>query len=369
MKHYARNPLIYAPLLPVEVVFHPSWWRHNEGITFDEDFFFHPARRVEDEWRMEHALYERWGRFGLGECHDRELPLIGPVHLAAGYMLSAMLGCRVEFAEDASPQVIPADIKRLETSRESPFDSEPFRRCRAMIEALKSRFGYVEGDINWSGLLNHALDLRGQQFLIDMLDRPDEAARLVADLAAVVERFVRFLDETTGSSSVSVNRTVRHIAKPVHLHSECANVMISAALYEKYFLPIDTEWSRRMRPFGIHHCGADPHRFAASYAKVPHLDFLDVGWGGDVAVLRRHLPNTFLNLRLSPVEIAKQTTEQIRAVVRRLVHQSDNPYLTGVCCINMDRGVTDEKVTAVLEEVELLREEYRQSDPANAAAQ
>lgn len=42
----------------------------------------------------------------------------------------------------------------------------------------------------------------------------------------------------------------------------------------------------RHRPFGIHHCGTDPHRFATSYAKVPHLDFLDVGWGGDVKAVR-----------------------------------------------------------------------------------
>jgi hypothetical protein len=27
------------PLLPVEVVLHPSWWHAHAGITFDEDFF------------------------------------------------------------------------------------------------------------------------------------------------------------------------------------------------------------------------------------------------------------------------------------------------------------------------------------------
>jgi hypothetical protein len=209
--------------------------------------------------------------------------------------------------------------------------------------------------------LNTAIDLRGQEFLMDMVDSPDESARFVADLAAVTERFVQNMAQATGTTSISINRTVRHIPQAIYLHSECSNVMISTKLYEQIFLPFDVEWSRRLRPFGIHHCGADPHRFAQSYAKIPNLDFLDVGWGGNVPLLRQHLPRTFLNLRLSPVEISKQTPEQIRQTVRRLVHESANPWLTGVCCINMDENVTDQQVSAIFEEVECLRKEYKSS--------
>ena len=46
--------------------------------------------------------------------------------------------------------------------------------------------------------------------------------------------------------------------------------------------------------------------------------------------------------------------------VRRLVRDSGNPYLTGVCCINMDQHVTDEQIAAIFEEVESLREETAQ---------
>lgn len=355
---YVRNECLNAPMLPVDIVLHPSWWHCHEGITFDEDFFFHPARRVEVERRMERALYERWGRYGLGSHHDQDLPQIGPVHLAAGYIIAAMLGCPVKFFEDASPQVIPANLDRLDISREAPFASTTFRRYEALIESLKSRFGYVTGDIGWGGILNTALDLRGQAFLTDLVDVPDEAARFVADLAAVIEHFVRHMAQATGTTSISINRTVRHIPQPIYLHSECSNVMISTKIYEQFFLPFDMEWSRRLQPYGIHHCGADPHRFAQSYAKVPNLDFLDVGWGGDVSVLRRYLPLTFLNLRLSPVEIIKLSPEQIRQTIRTLVRQSENPWLTGVCCINMDQHVRDEQVAAIFDEVECLRQEY-----------
>lgn len=363
---YLRNESIRAGVLPVDIVLHPSWWHRHEGMTFDEDFFFHPARRVEDERKMERVLYERWGRYGLGEDRDKDVPWIGPVHLAAGYLTSDMFGCRIDYFEDTAPQVIPANIDRPESSRDAPFESPAFARYERLLDALKTRHGYVKGDIGWGGVLNTALDLRGQAFLMDLFDEPDEAARLVADVAAVAERFAQHVFQATGSTSISVNRNVRHIAEPVLLHSECSNVMISTDLYERFFLPIDVEWSGKYRPFGIHHCGADPHRFAESYAKIPHLDFLDVGSGGDVAVLREHLPRTFLNIRLSPVEIVQQTPDEIRKTVRRLVHESANPHLTGVCCINMDDQVTDGQVAAVFEEVEQLRDEYGAENPPHA---
>jgi len=55
-------------VLPVDVVFHPSWWNAHAGITFDEDFFCHPKKRVESERKMEAVLYDRFGRSACGRC-------------------------------------------------------------------------------------------------------------------------------------------------------------------------------------------------------------------------------------------------------------------------------------------------------------
>jgi len=134
--------------------------------------------------------------------------------------------------------------------------------------------------------------------------------------------------------------------------------MISTEDYERFLMSFDARWSLSHRPFGIHYCGADPHRYAQSFAKLPHLDFLDLGWGGDVTLLRKHLPNTFFNIRLSPVEIIHQTPNQISSIIRKLVKESSNPALTGLCCINMDHQGTDEQVTAIFQTAEDLRREF-----------
>ena len=198
---------------------------------------------------------------------------------------------------------------------EAAFRSPAARRLHSLIDALKTKFGYVVGDVNWAGVLNLALDLRGQAIFLDMEDRPEEVRIYFNNIAAVLERFTAGIAHETGTTSISVNRAVRHIAEPVFLHSECALTMISTAHYEAFLRPIDADWSLRRRPFGVHYCGADPHRYAEALAGLPHLDFLDVGWGGDVAALRAKLPRTFLNLRLSPVEIVDWSPARIHAIL------------------------------------------------------
>jgi hypothetical protein len=358
MKDFHKHSPLHNDMLPVDIVLHPSWWHRHTGITFDEDFFYHPKRRVEAERAMEKALYDRWGAFGLGRDRDQDIPYIGAVHLAAGFMVSEMMGCRVEYQQDAAPQVIEADLDSPAIQPEKAFQSAIFKRFQALLETLKTRYGYVKGDINWGGILNTAIDLRGQQLFMDMFDKPQELQGFFGGIAAVIERFVSGVAHETGTSSIAVNRNVGNIPAPVYLHSECSHTMISVKDYETYLLSFDAAWSEQFRPFGIHYCGNDPHRYAESFAKLPRLDFLDVGWGGDVAQLRRHLPHTFLNLRLNPVGITEQSVEEIRHIITELVNASGNPWLTGVCCINMDHQVSDEQIAAIFQTVADLRDEY-----------
>lgn len=352
------NQFIENNILPVDIVFHPSWWHKHTGISFDEDFFYHPLKRVEAEAKMEKELYERFGNFGLGEKKPEILPVIGAVHNAAGYIISEMLGCKIKYDDNAAPTVIPANKTELSLNVEDAFKSNAFKKLENLREKLKTKFGYLYGDINWGGILNIALDLQGEKVLMDFFMEPGKLKNYINDISVVLETFVNGIEKETGTSSISVNRNVRHIKKPVFLHSECSHTMISTEQYDEFLLPIDIEWSKKHRPFGIHYCGTDPHRYAESFAKIPHLDFLDVGWGGDLKILRKHLPNTFLNIRLDPVNINSYSNEELANTITKLVKDSANPYLTGICCINMDDKVEDEKINVLFETVKELKKEY-----------
>ena len=358
MADYNKNPFIKSDILPVDIVFHPSWWFKNAGITFDEDFFYHPLKRVESEKKMESILYEKFGNFGLGSDRNSELPTIGAVHNAAGYIISEMLGCEIMYQEDSAPQVIPAHRESLSFNNNNAFQSNAFKRLMNLRDKLKAKYGYITGDVNWGGVLNIALDVVGEKLFMDFLQQADKTKQQLSNLADLVEKFAIGIAKETGSSSVSVNRNVRNIKQPVFLHSECSHTMIATEMYEEFLMPIDVEWSKKHRPFGIHYCGNDPHRYAESFARIENLDFLDVGWGGDVKKLREYLPYTFLNIRLDPVTINNYTNSELETTIKRLVSESGNPFLTGICCINMDDKVEDSKIETIFRSVEILKHEH-----------
>ena len=315
------------------------------GISFDESFFYDPQRRVEDEQKMEQLLYERFGDLGLGEDHDKMLPQIGAVHLASGYLLSEMLGCKVEYYEDAPPQVLCAHRESLDFEVEEAFCSHAFQRLVKLVEQLKAKHGYVVGDINWGGVLNIAIDVRGEEIFTDMLLEPEKANVFFRKIAQVIDKFIWYVQTNTGSSSISVNRSARLFDYPVAIHSECSHTMISEEDYRRFFLPIDQEWSLRHKPYGIHYCGKDPHRMASAFAEIERLEFLDVGWGGDVALLRKHLPDTFFNIRLNPVDIQKYSYEElVKNISERVAASGPDLTMTGLCCVNMDKSVSDQRI-------------------------
>ncbi len=346
-------------ILPVDIILAPEWWNKHTGITFDRDFFFHPLKRVECEQKMEETLYERWGKYGLGEDKDTLRPEIGAVHLAAGFLLSEILGCEVEYNENHPPAVKCNNREELRVDVEGAFKTKAFKDFEALCNTLKVKHGYLTGDVNWGGLLNIVLDIRGQQIFLDMAMEDENVQVLFDDIFSVISKFVNFVERETSTTSISVNRVARYYENPLLLHSQCSHTMISTEDYERYLMKFDIAWAKNNHPYGIHYCGNDPHRYAESFAKLPSLDFLDVGWGGDLKILREHLPNTFLNIRLDPVTLNDYSEKELESTIVRLVSESGNPGLTGVCCINMDDEVEDSKITTIFQTVANLRQSYQ----------
>ena len=71
--------------------------------------------------------------------------------------------------------------------------------------------------------------------------------------------------------------------------------------------------------------------------------------------LRKNLPDTFLNIRLDPVTLNQQTPDEIKNTITALVQDSGNLNLTGICCINLDDTIQDQKINVLLETCSELR--------------
>jgi uroporphyrinogen-III decarboxylase len=349
--------------VPVTFVFHPDWWYKNHGITFEEDFFFDPDTRVETDLQMRKVLDDYLEEFGLEQEEEiNPRPSIGGVHLAAGYIISQMFGCNVEYNKDRAPQVHPKNISDKEADNISPVDLQEnpvFKRLDNMVQKLKDRFGYVTGDINWGGVLNVALDIRGSEIFLDVNRNPERAKQIFDAVSKTIIDFLEYVKTKTGTTSISVNRAVKFVQPDLSLHSNCSVTMISPDTYEDMLLEYDKKLAKRFQPYGIHHDGDDLHIHADNYAKIPNDSFYDVGWGSDIEICREKLPDAFFNLRYNPKKMGPASPEEVKSDVKRMLNQSGDPKKTGFCCINMmDGDAPKSNLAAAVEAVKKYRDKY-----------
>ncbi len=278
--------------------------------------------------------------------------MIGPVHLAAGFLASAVLGCDVRFFPDASPEVVPANLSDEQALALEPPDlttNPRFRKLIGLMDALEAQFGWLEGDVNWEGVQNVALNLRGPQLMADYYENPALARRLLDVVAQTLSAMAGYVRQRSGSNSLAVNRIVGAVAPALSLHSNCSVAMISARTYRQYLLAHDQRLARDLWPYGIHHCGADMHKVSREYAQVDGAEFFDVGWGSDVAACRAALPDAVFSLRLSPVRVARSNPAEVAADVETLLRQAGPSQRAALCCINLDDTTPDANVHAIFE--------------------
>jgi uroporphyrinogen-III decarboxylase len=338
--------------LPIGIVFHPNWWYKNYNIHFGKDFFYDPIVRVDSDLRMRRALSERFPDLELGVNEIKPRPVVGGTLLAAGYIISNILGCEIHYFEDAPPEVIPVNLtddQVMSLNTPNIIETPVIQDLIKMFDTLQNKFGYLEGDINWEGIQNVALNLRGQQLFIDYLMNPELAKKLLDTVYNTIVQFLEFMKTKTNTTSISVNRIVQKVDPEIHLHSNCTVTMISADNYREFLFPYDKKLSEKFQPFGIHYCGTDMHKVATDFAKLDKVDFFDVGWESDIKFCRKVLPDKFLSLRLSPERMQSKSVEEIEEDIQNLLKEAGPLNKTGLCCVNMDFGTPDENIRKLFE--------------------
>ncbi|MBI4875894.1 MAG: hypothetical protein HY822_14760 [Acidobacteria bacterium] len=333
--------------IPVNFVFAPAWWHRHYGIGFRREFYLDPRRRIRDDVRMRQALYER---FGFGAPDPRPRGIIGSRHIAGGFVVPALLGVPIRFSDDQAAFPAPLNLDRgaaLELRAPDLASTWPMSELIPQMDALEREFGALAGDLNPGGLLNTCLELRGQNFFTDLVEDPELTDHLLSVVAETQKRVCQLVRSRTGTCAVSTNRSVLSSDPALTLTSNCSAHMISPALYERRILPFERRLAESLRPFGIHHCGNNLHKYAPVYAGLG-ARFFDVGWGSDVAQCSRELPGAFLNLRLNPVRMLECDEQAVYRDALDLLRACGRRTNAGLCSINLDAGTPDASIHAAL---------------------
>jgi uroporphyrinogen-III decarboxylase len=340
--------------LPVELVFNPNWWYNTLGIAFDQDFYLDSDTRIGNDVAMRQLLYQR---YGLGKPNAQPRPVIGSMHVAGGFVIPALLGATIRFSANQAPQPLPRELTPAEIEAFEKPDfrtSWPMWELLAQMDLLEEQWGFVIGDLNTDGLLNAAYHFYGQNLFLDFYLAPERVRRFLKIIGELIVDVALYVRERTGSCSIAVNRMVERVDPSMFFHANCSVQMISPQSYRQLHLPIEQLMAQRIQPFGIHHCGDNLHLVAPAYGKLQPA-MVGVGWGSDVAAVAQALPQTFLNLRLSPIRMLQCTPREIAQDTERLLTAARSLERVGLCCINMDHGTPDDNIFAMLEVVQRYR--------------
>jgi methanogenic corrinoid protein MtbC1/uroporphyrinogen-III decarboxylase len=326
--------------IPLGVGFYPDWWFKHYGISFDKKYYFDPETRVEARMEMDRRLYERFGEVGLGDPHPQPKPLItfGMV------MLPAVFGCEIVFEKEALPWAVPLNLSEKQImTLEVPDLSRisPMTEILQQIEYLKNKYGRVIGDVNTTGVQNLALKLRGEQLYFDYFEKPELCHHLLKLCTASIIQLFQLIYKITGSGAMDVTPMCdpRFFVLP-----NCTVEQVSLQTYETFNLPYDNQVAEACHPLGIHHCGSVDQALPG-YAKVRHLEFLEIGFGSDVRRTRQVLgPKVAVNARISPVLMKNGTPEEVAAEVCHLIDQGDPLENFSIDTVGLTYGTPDENV-------------------------
>ena len=337
-----------------DVTFHPSWWNKYAGIEFDEKFWFDAAYRMEADRAMRRTLYDHFGEFGIGEKDPKARPILFSDLLACGFLYSQLLGCDVVFRKDDAPQVLPARMteEQLQKLTAPDLDAHPlWQKVQCQIDSLMARFGYVESAINLMGIQNIALDLRGEELLMDYYD---EESTLNAHLFEVVTALSLDIGKRlyTVSSVVSggVTSIIKQVCPSVYLTSNCSVTMISNDQYCEHLLEYDVRLAEAFPCFGIHHCGSNMEKVIDGYLRVPNLRFLEIGAGSDLSAIAKAVEgkNIMCCIRYSPVALKTDSFAEMQRKTEEAIGAFGSDESLCFSCVGIDGDVPLEKVREYL---------------------
>jgi uroporphyrinogen-III decarboxylase len=307
MKWYSGENL---PKTHARPTFSEAWLHQRYGLEFGEKYFRDPIFRTEQDRKAVQLIYERFGALGLGRRDPGARPHL---EICGHRFLPALLGCEVVYQVDQPPAVkhIPVtSVEDVAAIRQPDLTAnrwaEEFRR---QAQLLCERYGRVDATINHGGPLNVAANTLGTEAFL-FLAEPSPAFREF--LHRIAQLCLDTYDKLTLPFSPEPGP-----GRELFI-GNCPVVMIDSRTYRDEVLPADQYLRSQVARFGLHHCGP-MDRYLDQYKALGPCDYLEVGWGSNVAKVRQAFPTTVLDLMVNIPAVQTMTSDHLKEVVKEMV--------------------------------------------------
>jgi hypothetical protein len=341
MKWYAGQNL---PRTHARPTFSEAWFYRCHGMTFGEKYHHDPVFRTCQDREAMKLLHERFGQAGIGEKDPKPRPHL---EICGHRLIPALFGCEIFFQNDQAPS-----CRHLPVNSGPDIDAipKPDLKANHWVEEfqkqgnlLVDRYGRVDATINYGGPLNAAVSVLGSEALAYLIEAPQIMGgflQRIADL--IVECYDKlmapFNPEREGARNLFIGN--------------CPVVMLSPRTYKETVLPADLYLRQQAGKFGLHHCGR-MDLYVEDYRKLEPLEFIEVGWGSNLAAVRRAFPTAKLDLMINVYDLQKMSRETMREVINNMIHQAlPVSCIRDVWVADIGPDVSDETVFDFIEAVD-----------------
>ena len=315
-----REPFVGdEPDLRVSLGFTPSWFNKRLGIDFAEQWHSDPVYRYEALLKMKQELHRTFPmipyfQVKMEDGIERTCATISGVH---GIVLIPMLyGIEPLYRVDRWPdakggtRVEKAQLEHLE-----PFDLQTHPVMAQLFEqmdTIEERWGQIQGYLNYQGVLNVAMKVRGSEIFLDIYDDPDFAHFFFDHIARTIEAVSKLVQERQRRSGFYVNQLSM---------SNCVVNMISPQQYEDFILPHDLRLSKEYERFGIHTCNWDVTPYIDALRKIEKMGYLDSGMMADMRKAKAMFPKARRAVLYSPAKLQESPVEEIKRDMEKIYEE------------------------------------------------
>jgi hypothetical protein len=192
--------------------------------------------------------------------------------------------------------------------------------------------------------LNGAVTILGNEALLYLSESPEIMKGLLSTIAAVC---VESRDKLTGKFDPQAADSREMFI------GNCPVLMISPQTYSEVVLPADRRLRNRFKMFGLHHCGP-MDRYLEAYKELEPLEFVEAGWGSNVAAVRRAFPNAKFDSMISIFDLENMTQPAVRELIVNMFRKTGSlSRLRDVWVADIGPEVPYETVLDFVEAVDL----------------
>lgn len=338
----------------LSIGFSPRWYHDRLEIDFSEQWHQDPLYRYTTLIRMKRYLHMKFPDIENFTPHfengvDLSCATLDGVYGAM--LISKIYGLTVHYFSDNWPSTDTSQhFSREQLEKLNPFQLEQnpaFQELMHQMDVIESKWGKISGYLNYQGVLNNALRLRGQEIFLDMYDHPMFVHRLFDHITDTMINVAHAVQKRQRDSGFSVN---------LFSCSNCVINMIAPEMYEEFILPCDIKISKEFEAFGIHTCNWNATSYIPQLSQIERMGYIDMGIETDLVRMKKSFPYARRAVLYSPVKAENAPMDEIEKDFKKIAEELTPCDLV---LADLETSISDEKVIKIIKLANNLAKEMK----------